>query len=102
MLFFIVGTRWFKRNDIKKLPVNKKILFPENIRIISHVLFANLIGLKGKIKEKFNDAIYYNYNFDLDSLNRMVNLLENEVYENEAFKKDLKKYYGKTVKKFFL
>ncbi len=102
MLFFIVGTRWFKWNDIKKLPINKKILFPKNIRIISHELFANLIGLKGKIKENFNDAIYYNYNFDLDSLNRMVNLLENEVYENEAFKKDLKKYYGKTVKKFFL
>jgi predicted DNA-binding protein YlxM (UPF0122 family) len=90
-LLIIVGTRWFLYDDIKYLPVDDKIKYPENVKVISHNLGADLIGIKGNDKEFYEKIIDFNYNHDLDSLRALYNfnLSSINTHGTEELKKDL-------------
>ncbi len=90
-LLVIVGTRWYPYVDIKNLPVDDRIKYPENVRIISHNLGADLIGLEGKDKELYDKIIDFNYNHDLDSLKALYNydLSSINIHNTEELKEDL-------------
>lgn len=90
-LFFIIGTKWNSYNDVKELPKNDLIKYPENIRVISHDLFADLIGISGKDRELFNRIIDFNNNKDLEALKTLYNfdLSSINTYNRNHLKEDL-------------
>jgi len=90
-LLVIVGTRWYSYNDIKHLPVDDKIKYPENVRVINHNLGADLIGLQGKYRDLYDKIIDFNYNRDLDSLKALYNydLSSINTHNTKELKKDL-------------
>ncbi|TET00905.1 MAG: hypothetical protein E3J90_03705 [Promethearchaeota archaeon] len=93
-LLFIVGTRWPRKYKKRIIETNFK-----NIRIIKHDLFAEFIGINGKILDKFDYSIGLNYIFDLDTLketlmgikNIFLNKFCRDLYKNDDLKKDLEK-----------
>jgi len=90
-LLVIVGTRWYLYDDIKHLPVDDKIKYPENVRVISHNLGADLIGLKGEDKNLYDKISEFSYNHDLDSLKALYNydLSSINTHNTEELKNDL-------------
>lgn len=90
-LLIIVGTRWYLYDEIKYLPVDDRIKYPENVRVISHNLGADLIGLKGKDKAFYERIIEHNYNHDLDSLKALYtkDLSSIKSHNTQELKKDL-------------
>ena len=87
----IVGTRWYLYDDINHLPVDDRIKYPENVRVICHSLGADLIGLKGEDKNLYDKIIDFNYNHDLDSLKTLYNydLSSINSHNTEELKQDL-------------
>ncbi|MFX0139250.1 MAG: hypothetical protein ACFFDN_36755, partial [Candidatus Hodarchaeota archaeon] len=56
MILFIIGIKWhpsLKKKEIIPVPQEKGIIYQENIKIINSNLFANLIGLDDKYRDKF-------------------------------------------------
>ena len=104
-LFFIVGTKWDNYSDVKELPKNDIIKYPENIKVISHELFADLIGISGKEREIFNNIIDLNNKKDLDALKTLyiydlssvdtynANDLKEELVQKKLIKKDFNEYF---------
>ncbi len=104
-LLFIVGTKWDYYNKIKELPNNDIIKYPENIKIIRHDLFADLIGISGKDREIFNNIIALNnnkdlvalkalYNYDLSSVNiNNTNHFKEELIQKKLIKEDFNEYF---------
>ena len=104
-LLFIVRTKWDYYNEIKELPNNDIIKYPENIKIISHDLFADLIGISGKDREIFNNIITLNnnkdlvalkalYNYDLSSVNiNNTNHFKEELIQKKLIKEDFNEYF---------
>ncbi len=90
-LLVIVGTRWYPYDDIKHLPVDDRIKYPENVRVISHNLGVVLIGLEGRDKDFYNKIIDFNYNHELDSLKALYNynLSSINTHSTEELKEDL-------------
>ncbi|MHA2339974.1 MAG: hypothetical protein ACXACX_21960 [Candidatus Hodarchaeales archaeon] len=90
-LLFIVGTRWYFYDEIKHLPQDNKIKYPENVRVISHNLSADLIGLKGEDKALYDKIIELNYDRDLDSLKALYNydLSSINTHNTQELKEDL-------------
>ncbi len=93
-LLFIVGTRWPRKYKKRIIETSFK-----NIRIIKHDLFAEFIGIDGKILDIFNYAIGLNYIFDLNALKETLMGIENnflkkfgrDLFKNDDLKKDLEK-----------
>ena len=73
MLFFIVGTRWSRRNTQDTIDTEYR-----NIRIIKHDLFSELIGLKGKHLLNYEHAIELSYDADLNGLRDFHNRIKEE------------------------
>ncbi len=73
MFFFIVGTRWYRRNTQDIIKAGYK-----NIRIIRHDLFSNLIGLKGEHLLDYEHAIELSYGADLEGLRDFHNRIKDE------------------------
>ena len=90
-LFLIVGTKWISYSDVKELPTNDIIKYPKNIKIISHELFADLIGISGKDRVLFNNIIDLNNNKDLEALKILYNydLSSNNTYNGNQLKEEL-------------
>jgi len=90
-LFLIVGTKWISYSDVKELPNNDIIKYPKNIRIISHELFADLIGISGKDRMLFNNIIDLNNNKNLEALKILYNydLSSNNIYNGNQLKEEL-------------
>lgn len=90
-LLFIVGTKWISYCDVKELPENDIIKYPKNIRIISHELFADLIGVSGKDRDLFNNVIDLNNNKELEALKTLYNydLSSINIYNGNQFKEEL-------------
>ncbi len=70
---FIVGTNWNKKWEkrVKKLSVRIEIKYPDNVRIVNADLFADLIGLKGDLRDEFDKIIHLNQVGDLEALLRI-------------------------------
>ena len=72
-ILMIVGTKWYPYEETKPLPDDARIKYPENIKVISHDLFADLIGLEGENREYYNKVIEFNYYNNLNSLKALYN-----------------------------
>jgi len=90
-LLVIVGTRWFQYDDIKPLPIDDRIKYPENVRVVSHNLGATLIGLEGENKGLYDKIIDFNNDHDLDALKALYNydLSSINTHNTEELKQDL-------------
>ncbi len=73
IMLFIVGTyllpNWIAR--VKKLPKDKRIKYPENIRIISLDLFADLLNLSDDNRKQLEEVIKLTRLRDLETLRRL-------------------------------
>ncbi len=71
MMFFIVGLVWYSLDETINIPNSDKVKYPDNIKIISHDLFADLVGLRGIYREIYERIIDLVYNQDLESLEKL-------------------------------
>lgn len=67
-LLIIVGTRWHLFDEIKHLPKDERIKYPQNVRVISYELAADFLGLINREKIYYDKIIDYNNDFNLNSL----------------------------------
>ncbi len=70
-LIFIVGTSWRYEKLIIEIPNDKAILYPENIKVISYELFADLLDLQGAERDEFMEIIKLNEGNKLEALKKM-------------------------------
>jgi hypothetical protein len=102
-MLYIVGTKWYPYDSVKNLPKHEGILYPNNIKVISHDLFAEFIGLKTDALENYEHIIDLNYNGDISTLKRIHE--SNQVGWNNsgALRKDLleKKLIRKSIHEYF-
>jgi len=103
---FIIGTRWYLYDEIKHLPIDDRIKYPENVRVISYNLGADLIGLEGKDKDLYEKIIEFNYNHELDSLKALYNYdlssisthttveLKEDLIQKGLIKENLNEYFN--------
>jgi len=73
MFLFIIGIKWhpsLKKKEIIPVPQDKGIIYQENIRIINSNLFANLIGLDDKYRDKFFKIITSNKKIESNMINQ--------------------------------
>ncbi len=90
-MLFIVGTKWHHYDEVMELPNDQMIKYPENVKVISHDLFANLIGLEGDNRTTYNRIIDLNYDNDLEAITALYNceLSYINTYNTEELKHDL-------------
>ena len=55
------------------MPIDYKIKYPENVRVVSNDLGAAFIGLEGKEKSLYEKIMEFNYDHDLNSLKMLYN-----------------------------
>lgn len=89
LMLYIVGTRWYPYESVKELPNDEAILYPENLKVINHELFADLIGLQGEAKEHYDQIIDLNYNRNISALKKIHNLNDIEWNGTKSLKADL-------------
>ncbi len=73
IMLFIVGTYWFQNwiSRVKRLPKDKKIKYPENIRIIKWDLFADLLNLSDDNRKRLKEIIKLTRLRDLETLRKI-------------------------------
>ncbi|MFX1298952.1 MAG: OmpL47-type beta-barrel domain-containing protein, partial [Promethearchaeota archaeon] len=73
IMLFIVGLSWptFQYEQTMNLPQDDRIDYPENIRIINHELFADLVGLEDKFRSRFDKIIELHQSFDSNALKKI-------------------------------
>jgi len=93
IMLFIVGTHWFQSwvSRVKKLPKDKRIKYPENIRIIKWDLFADLLNLSDDNRKRLKEIIKLSGLRDLETLK---NLNEQNNYKLHRLKKSKTKKKG--------
>ncbi len=86
IMFFIVGTYWSQKwiGRVRKLPKDKRIKYPENIRIIKWDLFADLLNLSNDNRKQFEEVIKLSRLRDLETL---IELNEQNDYKLHRLKK---------------
>jgi len=102
-MLYIVGTKWYPYDSVKNLPKHEGILHPDNIKVISHDLFAEFIGLKADALEKYEQIIDLNYNGDVATLKRIHESNRVEWNDSTSLKEDLreKKLIRKSMNEYF-
>ena len=93
IMTFIVGTKWSKHWEGRTmdLPVDDRIKYPENIKIINDECFADLMKLKGNYRDKFEEIIDLNKKGDLDSLEEIHEVHSENLHKTGELKEDLRK-----------
>jgi len=93
IMLFIVGTYWFYNwiARVKSLPKDKRIKYPENIRIIRWDLFADLLNLSDDNRKRLKEIIKLSRLKDLETLRR---LNEQNNYKLHRLKKSKNKKKG--------
>ncbi|GAH82881.1 unnamed protein product, partial [marine sediment metagenome] len=73
IMLLIVGTYWFQNwiGRVKRLPKDKRIKYPENIRIIRWDLFADLLNLSSDNRKRLEEVIKLSRLKDLETLRRL-------------------------------
>ncbi len=87
VLTIIVGTSWRKKVCTINLPNVKAIMYPENIKVISYELFADLLDLQGAERDEFMEIIKLNEGNKIEALQEMWEMRKNQ--ELHYAKKDL-------------
>jgi hypothetical protein len=107
MILMIIGIRWPKDVESQTFEVirDKKIKYPENIKIGNFELFADLIGLKGTYKVALEEIINLYDKSDLDILQKShesstvkmhdTNELIHDLKDKGLIKKKLAEYFHK-------
>ena len=90
LMLYIVGTRWYPYDNVKTLPKHEGILHPDNIKVISHDLFAEFIGLKADALERYEQIIDLNYNDDINTLKKIHESNQVRWNYSSTLKKDLR------------
>ena len=103
LMLYIVGTKWYPHDRVKFLPKHEGILHPDNIKVISHDLFAEFIGLKADALENYEQIIDLNYNSDISTLKSIHESNQVRWNDSSALKKDLleKKLIRKSMNEYF-
>lgn len=93
IMLFIVGTKWFDYwgSRIKELPKDERILYPENIRIINAYLFADLLDIQDKNRDKFNLIIDLNEREEIDILKDILEDEDLKLHDTQELMIDLNK-----------
>ncbi|HEA70654.1 hypothetical protein LCGC14_0415110 [marine sediment metagenome] len=106
-LLVIIGTKWHLYDEIKHLPIDNRIKYPQNVRVISNNLGTDLLGLEGKDKDLFERIIDLNLDRDLDSLKVLYNYdlssldihtteeLKSDLIQKKLIKEDFSEYFNK-------
>ncbi len=107
MILMIIGIKWPKDSETQtiEVPQNKKIKYPENIKIVHYELFSKLIGLKGDyevaLREIFNlydkselDLLHDSHNFSTAKMHDTEELLQ-DLKEKGLNEKKLEEYFNK-------
>lgn len=89
VFLLIVGYKWYFDDLIKMIPRDNKVLFPENIRIVSIELFAQLIRMSENELEKIKYYEYLSENHDITSLKKEPVLPREELFHKGDLKKEL-------------
>ena len=89
-LLIIVGTRWHLFDEIKQLPKDERIKYPQNVRVISHELAADFLGLKNKEKKLYDKIIDHNNDCNLNSLQDLYNNELSKIIRHNT--EDLRQY----------
>lgn len=104
IMTFIVGTKWDNRwkGRTKELPVDERIKYPENIKIISDDCFADLMDIKGINKENLQEIIELNKIGDLEGLKEINEKSEQKLHNTDELIEDLKKegYIKKDISEY--
>ncbi len=89
VFLFIVGYKWYFDDSIKTIPNDYRVLFSENIRILSVELFAQLIGISEKQLKKIKHYEKLAENHDIKSLKQEIILPREELFHKDDLKKEL-------------
>ncbi len=104
IMTFIVGTKWDNRwkGRTKELPVDERIKYPENIKIISDDCFTDLMDIKGINKENLQEIIELNKIGDLEGLKEINEKSEQKLHNTDELIEDLKKegYIKKDISEY--
>ncbi len=94
---------YYPYDCIKTLPKHEGILYPDNIKVISHDLFAEFIGLQADALENYEQIIDLNYNGDVSTLKSIHHTNRVEWNDSTSLKKDLreKKLIRKSMNEYF-
>ncbi len=97
IIFFIVGTYWFQSwiGRVKSLPKDKRIKYPENIRIIRWDLFADLLNLSNDNRKRFKEIIKLTRLKDLETLRRLNEQNNYKLHRLKKSKARIKGYKSK-------
>jgi hypothetical protein len=92
MIFIIIGIKWSKdvESQISELNQDKKIKYPENIKLVNHHLFANLIGLKGTYEVALEEIIHLYDHSDIDILQKSHESSAVRMHDTKELIQDLK------------
>jgi len=103
LMLYIVGTKWYPYDRVKTLPKHEGILYPDNIKVICHGLFAEFIGLQADALENYEQIIDLNYNGDVSTLKSIHHTNRVEWNDSTSLKKDLreKKLIRKSMNEYF-
>ncbi|MHA2400562.1 MAG: S8 family peptidase [Promethearchaeota archaeon] len=89
IFLFIVGIKWypsFKKKNTVSVPEDNRIKYPENIRIINSNLFASLLGLDHKYRDKLFEIITSNEKIESYYINpHNIDELKEHLKENRWF-----------------
>ncbi len=103
LMLYIVGTKWYPYDSVKNLPKHEGILYPDNIKVICHDLFAEFIGLQADALENYEEIIDLNYNGDVSTLKSIHHTNRVEWNDSTSLKNDLreKKLIRKSMNEYF-
>ena len=89
VFLLIVGYNWYF-DDLKKMvPKDNRVIFPENIRILSIELFAQLIGMSENDLEKIKYYEHLTENYGIKTLKKEPVLPREELFHKGDLKKEL-------------
>lgn len=66
-------------------------MHPKNLKIISHALFADLMGIGDKFRERFNNIINHSAIDNINYLKELHQKFNTKWHDTEELKKDLSK-----------
>ena len=90
VFFFIIGYKWPFKKSIKTIPTDSRILYPQNVRIISINFFMDLLNMSTIDREKIEYLIQLTEVYDLETLKKEPLLDRDSLFRKDDLKKDLK------------
>jgi len=89
---FIVGLKWssFQYERTMELPEDNRIEYPENIRVINYTLFAELVGLEGRFRARFDKIMDFHDSTDANALKKIRDSMKDLPHTTVDLKENLR------------